>query len=139
LRKDKKSGFNSYFFVILLLLLAVWSISLFNDREAENYSRTQLVKDIESGNISSLTIYPNREAPTGYLDVRMKNGTVKKLYATDITELESLIRGYNIDPKIENVERESWVLTTLVPLVLCLGAGLILFMMIIYLKRLIVV
>jgi len=130
LKQDKKSGFGSYFFIIILLLLTVWSISLFRNREAENYSRTQLVKDIEGGNISSLTIHPNREAPTGYLDVRMKNGTVKKLYATDITELESLIRGYNIDPKIENVERESWVLTTLVPLLLVLGVGVFLFMMV---------
>jgi len=130
LKQDNKSGFSSYFFVIILLLLAVWSISLFNNKEAENYSRTELVKDIEAGNISGLTIHPNREAPTGYVDVRLKTGAVKKLYATDITELETLIRGYDLDPKIENVQRESWVLTTLVPMLIVLGVGVFLFMMI---------
>ena len=129
MKQNGRSSFNSYFFIIILLGLGIWGISLLSNMEEEDYTRTQFVADMEAGNISEIYICPNSESPTGYVDVELKGGIDKRLFATDITELEQLIRDYGYDPKVNDVERESWVLTTLLPMLIVLGVGVFLFMM----------
>ena len=72
---------------------------------------------------------PNGEAPTGYLEIQMKNGVSHKLYATDITELETLVREYGFDPVVNDIERENWFLTYMLPMLVVLAVGIFLFMM----------
>ena len=74
-------------------------------------------------------IQPNGEAPTGYLEIQMKNGLNHKLYATDITELETLVREYGFDPVVNDIERENWFLTYMLPMLAVLAVGVFLFMM----------
>ncbi len=127
--KQNGRGFSSYLVFIILLAGMIFFLTQMKNK-SEEYSQTQLTADMSADNIVEMYIVPNAEAPTGYLNILLKNGMEKKLYATDISELEALVRENGYDPQIQDVKRESWVLTTLVPLVLCLGAGLILFMMI---------
>ncbi len=94
----------------------------------EEYSQTELVKDMEADNISEMYIVPNQEAPTGYLEVTLRNGDDKKLYATDISRLEELVRAHGYDPSVEDVKRDSWFLTTLLPILIVVAAvGIFLF------------
>ena len=127
--KQNGRGFSSYLVFIILLAGMIFFLTQMKNK-SEEYSQTQLTADMSADNIVEMYIVPNAEAPTGYLNILLKNGMEKKLYATDISELEALVRENGYDPQIQDVKRESWVLTTLVPLVLCLGAGLFLFMMI---------
>jgi len=84
---------------------------------------------MEEDNIEEIYVIPNEESPTGYLEVTLKNGMDKKLYATDITKIEDLVREYGYDPMVGNVKKESWILTTLIPIVVIIAAVLFLFMM----------
>lgn len=59
----------------------------------------------------------------------MKNGLNHKLYATDITELETLVREYGFDPVVNDIERENWFLTYMLPMLVVLAVGVFLFMM----------
>ena len=59
----------------------------------------------------------------------MKNGVSHKLYATDITELETLVREYGFDPVVNDIERENWFLTYMLPMLVVLAVGIFLFMM----------
>ena len=78
---------------------------------------------------TEIVIQPNGEAPTGYLEIQMKNGLNHKLYATDITELETLVREYGFDPVVNDIERENWFLTYMLPMLAVLAVGVFLFMM----------
>ena len=129
MKQNGRNTFNSYFFLIILLGLGIWGIRIISNIEEEDYTRTEFVADMEAGNIERIYICPNSEAPTGYVDVELKNGANKRLYATDITELEQLIRDYGLDPRVNDVERESWVFTTLLPMLIVLAVGVFLFMM----------
>jgi cell division protease FtsH len=95
---------------------------------SEEYTRTELIQDMEADNIEEIYVIPNQESPTGYLEVTLKNGVDKKLYATDITQLEELVREYGYDPTVENVKKDSWVLTTLIPMIVVIGVVIFLFM-----------
>ena len=59
----------------------------------------------------------------------MKNGVSHKLYATDITELKTLVREYGFDPVVNDNERENWFLTYMLPKLVELAVGNFLFIM----------
>jgi len=119
---------NSYFIFIILLLLVIFGLNLLNNRTDE-YTKAEFIADLDAGNVSEVVVQPNGEAPTGYLEIQMKNGVSHKLYATDITELETLVREYGFDPVVNDIERENWFLTYMLPMLVVLAVGIFLFMM----------
>ena len=128
--KLKQNGktINSYFIFIILLILVIFGLNLLNNRTDE-YTKAEFIADLDAGNVSEVVVQPNGEAPTGYLEIQMKNGVSHKLYATDITELETLVREYGFDPMVNDIERENWFLTYMLPMLVVLAVGIFLFMM----------
>lgn len=108
--------------------MVIVGLNLLSNRE-EDYTRAEFIADLDAGNVSEIVIQPNGEAPTGYLEIQMKNGLNHKLYATDITELETLVREYGFDPVVNDIERENWFLTYMLPMLAVLAVGVFLFMM----------
>ena len=126
--KQNGRTINSYFIFIILLLLVIFGLNLLNNRTDE-YTKAEFIADLDAGNVSEVVVQPNGEAPTGYLEIQMKNGVSHKLYATDITELETLVREYGFDPMVNDIERENWFLTYMLPMLVVLAVGIFLFMM----------
>ena len=126
--KQNGKTINSYFIFIILLLLLIFGLTLLNNRTDE-YTKAEFIADLDAGNVSEVVVQPNGEAPTGYLEIQMKNGVSHKLYATDITELETLVREYGFDPVVNDIERENWFLTYMLPMLVVLAVGIFLFMM----------
>ena len=126
--KQNGRTINSYFIFIILLVMVIVGLNLLSNRE-EDYTRAEFIADLDAGNVSEIVIQPNGEAPTGYLEIQMKNGLDHKLYATDITELETLVREYGFDPVVNDIERENWFLTYMLPMLAVLAVGVFLFMM----------
>ena len=126
--KQNGRTINSYFIFIILLVMVIVGLNLLSGRE-EEYTRAEFIADLDAGNVSEIVIQPNGEAPTGYLEIQMKNGLNHKLYATDITELEILVREYGFDPVVNDIERENWFLTYMLPMLVVLAVGVFLFMM----------
>ena len=126
--KQNGRTINSYFIFIILLVMVIVGLNLLSNRE-EDYTRAEFIADLDAGNVSEIVIQPNGETPTGYLEIQMKNGLNHKLYATDITELETLVREYGFDPVVNDIERENWFLTYMLPMLAVLAVGVFLFMM----------
>ena len=126
--KQNGKTINSYFIFIILLLLVIFGLNLLNNRTDE-YTKAEFIADLDAGNVSEVVVQPNGEAPTGYLEIQMKNGVSHKLYATDITELETMVREYGFDPVVNDIERENWFLTYMLPMLVVLAVGIFLFMM----------
>ncbi len=122
------SSFNYFMFIFLLLGVVVLA-ALFGNVE-ETYTREQFIRDLDADKVQYVVVNPNREVPTGYLEVALGNGVERKLVVTDIVEAEALVRSYGFDPRVKDVARESWLLTTLVPLLIILAVGGFLFMMV---------
>ena len=126
--KQNGKSINSYFIFIILLLLVIFGLNLLNNRTDE-YTKAEFIADLDAGNVSEIVVQPNGESPTGYLEIQMKNGASHKLYATDITELETLVREYGFDPVVNDIQRENWFLTYMLPMLVVLAVGIFLFMM----------
>ncbi|MDD6180350.1 MAG: ATP-dependent zinc metalloprotease FtsH [Clostridium sp.] len=124
----KQKGFSQYFVVIVLLLLGIVLINAWKKNNVE-YTRAEMVQDLENGDIEEVVIHPNAQGPTGYLDVTFASGQEKTLYATDISELEKLVRDNGIEPRVLDIQRESIFLTSILPTLIIVVAVAFFFIM----------
>ena len=124
----KQKGFSQYFVVIVLLLLGIVLINAWKKNNVE-YTRAEMVRDLEDGDIEEVVIHPNAQGPTGYLDVTFASGQEKTLYATDISELEKLVRDNGIEPRVLDIQRESIFLTSILPTLIIVVAAAFFFIM----------
>lgn len=125
--KNNKS-FYVYFVVIIgLLLLTVWVGTL---RVQNNgYTRGEFEEQLEKNEIAVVNICPNRDVPTGSLEIVLKNGEERILYVTDVTEMEDLVREYGIDCGVESVPEESWFLNSVFPILIVVVVCVFFFVM----------
>ncbi len=122
--------FFSYFIFILGLLTVVFLFGILRQKVEEDYSKAEFLADMEAGKVTDVEIQLNSETPTGALYIDLKNGDNKTLYVSDIVEMEEIVRSYGFDPMVHDVRRDSWFLTTLVPMLIVIVVGFFLFMMI---------
>ena len=101
-------------------------MSFWNNADTD-YSKSELVADLQFENVTAVKIQPNKETPTGVLSVQLKDGDVKTLYVTDVTEYEVLLREAGVEPKILDIPRENWFLTYVLPILLVLIVVVVLF------------
>ena len=120
----KNRGFNLSFFMILGIMLAMMYVNKNNSTE-EIYTNGALVADLTAGNVSSVSIQPNEETPTGSARVLLNGGVAKTLYVTDVNELQDTLEEYGVDPVIKDVPRESWFAEYGMSLLLALGVGML--------------
>lgn len=126
--KQGGKGFTQFFWIIILVILAVVIFGPWGNRDVE-YTRANLIEDLKSGKVTEVFIHPNRETPTGSLEIVMKTGEEKTLYATDITELEALVREHDLEPQILDIPADSTFWTTVLPIIVVLIAGIFIFFM----------
>lgn len=102
--------------------------SLLDNNQVE-YTRGELIEDLEAGKIIYAVITPSRETPTGEVDFAISNEPSKTLYVTDVSEIEELLISYGIDPEVKKVEEESWFLTSVFPVLLAVVVMVFFFVM----------
>ncbi len=105
----------------------LWYMLDMNQSNSSTYSYAQFVEDLEEQNIVSAEIQQNQEVPTGNIVVTLANQTVKQIYVSDVTVIESQLQENNIDYVVDDVPDDSFIMT-LLPLLLVFGAMFILFL-----------
>lgn len=128
MRKQMK-GYGFYIVILLIVLVAIYSSNFIDSKSPESYSKAQFVQDLESGNIKApIEIYQNVEVPTGQVTVTLKKDNKEKsFYVSDVNEIDDLADQYNIESKIHNISKPSWLLTTVLPYVLVFIIIIVLF------------
>ena len=125
---NRSKGFNAYF-ILVLLLMALLIIPNFLDNGQADYTRGEMMQDLENDNIAYANITPSRETPTGEVDFILNSGASRTLYVTDVTEIEQLLISHGINPGVEKVEEESWFLTSVFPVLLAIVVMVFFFVM----------
>ena len=124
----KNRGIRIYFVLVIgLLLLVLWT-SILNVKQSE-YTKGELVTSLKADEVISATILPNRETPTGEVEIVLANGEQRTLYVTDVNEIEALLESYKIDPAVEKVREENWFLNSVFPVLLAVIVMVFFFVM----------
>ncbi|PXV91093.1 cell division protease FtsH [Lachnotalea glycerini] len=120
--------FKGIGFYLLILVVALMVAILVNDsvKRDNNYTIGKLTEDLTASKVVSAQINPNSEQPTGQVDIVLENNVIKTLYVTDVNKAEELLQQYGIDPVVNDVSRQSWITTTLLP---CLVTFVIVFLL----------
>ncbi len=113
----------------MLLLLALLVIPSLLDSDQVEYTRGELIQDLEDGKIVYAGISPSRETPTGEVNFILDSGLTRTLYVTDVSEIEQLLISYDIDPEVKKVQEESWFLTSVFPVLLAIIVMVFFFVM----------
>lgn len=121
-------GINIYFVIIAILLLVTVWVSTIQDR-SDQYTKGELVSQLEEGQVIAVEIQPNAQVPTGTLTITLKDNTIRTLHVSDVVEIEDLLAQYNIDPMVEDVPQENWFLTYMLPILLVVIFCVFLFVM----------
>ena len=125
----RKSRGLSVYFVVMLVLLALLIIPSFMDNNRIEYTRGELMNDLEAGRVVSADIMPSRQTPTGEVTVTLDNGQEKTLYVTDVSEIEQFLISFNVDPNVEKVQEENWFLTSILPMLVAVIVLIVFFAM----------
>lgn len=119
-----RNKFARLYFVGILIVLIVVAYSFTKDMVRSDYGYSNYLQDLKDGNIESLTIKQNKEVPTGKLVIKLKSGSTKVVYVSDVnkvTEDTDKIKADNnitLKPYVDDVSRDSVFLTTVVPMIL---------------------
>lgn len=125
--RNSRSFYLYFVLIIGLLLFTVWIGTL--KVQNTGYTKGQFESQLKNEEVARVNICPNKDTPTGSLEVTLKNGEERVLYVTDVSEMESLVRSYRLDPTVENVPQENWFLNSILPILIVVVACAFFFVM----------
>lgn len=113
-----------------LLILVMLLIMLFSTRSQSMFmpgkiSYPEFMMNVENGSISSAVIRPNRETPTGEVELYMTSGDKQDFYVLDTKEIETALRDAGIAYKVAEVQQDNYFMTVILPI--ALSAGVLIF------------
>ncbi len=106
--------FGLYAIIMLIVILILWLAQVMAGDDV-SYRYNDYMKDLENGNVTSVTINQNQQVPTGSIKVVLKDGSTKKFYALDVYKIWKTTLDYKIDPYITNVRTPNVFLTNVLP------------------------
>ena len=113
-------------FVFIIMMQFMRTATL---RQAAPYTLGAYEQELADHKITSVEIVPGKVSPTGSAIVTRQDGTASTLYATDVVKVEEMARESGLDPVVDRVPEQSWLLTSVVPIVLVAGICMLFFYM----------
>lgn len=129
-KQMKTGGIGFYILILAIIFVAVYVSGAFNQTSNSNYNIASFREDWSGGKVTSVEILPNEEVPTGEIHVLLSDNTSVSFYVSDVKDIEELVMS---DPalakkcKVGDIQKPSWVITTLLPYGLAIIAIFFLF------------
>lgn len=123
----KNSGMS--FFMLILVVIIIASIfmqsSLFS---GGNYSYSSYLNDVSGGGVTAAVIHQNKEAPTGSITYTVE-GKQHTVNVADVVKEQQYLLDHQVSVTLKDVPRESYLMTTILPMFLMFGGFFLIFMM----------
>lgn len=91
-----------------------------------NYNGKQLEQALEEDRVVDAAIQPNNGSLTGAVIADIAGEGQKKIYVTDVREVEKMLKDNGVYPEVKDVPRENVFFSTLLPILLT--GGLVIFL-----------
>ena len=131
--KQRPRTFNNLLLPVLLLLMFVFVFSpmirgSFSSGQ-DSYKLEDFQDDLKNGDVTDVTITPNRDNDTGYAVVVLKDNSRNILYATQIAEIERIAREAGIKPVVKDIPSDNVFMVSVLPTILVVVVCLFFFYM----------
>ena len=117
--KKSYRGIIIYIIIVIAVFALVFMMTNSN-KETDNYTYTEFEKDLEAKSISEIGIKQNSEIPTGVVVVKFKDATTRQLYVEDVGTITEELKEKGITYSLYDVTRESFFVSTMLPMVIML-------------------
>ena len=126
---NKRSGFRGFgvYLILVLAVIAIW-YWLDDNNVTNTYTRQQFETALAEGSVTQVNIVPNREVPTGSVNITFSDSSTQVMLVSDVAEIEQYMRDAGFKTyTVQNPPEESWLLT-LLPYLIIFAAMFIFFM-----------
>ena len=117
-KQIRTGGIGFYVLILAIIFMAVYVSGAFKQGSDNSYNIYQFEKDLGNGKVQSVEVFPNEEVPTGEVKVVLNNKKTISFYVSDVNKIGDLIDGYKDIEKnyvVNDIQKPSWVITTLLP------------------------
>lgn len=114
----KTVGIGFYIIILAIIFVAVYASGSLNNNYSGSYNINTFKQDLDAGNIKSVEIQPNQEIPTGKVTIEFTGGGQISFYVSDIKKVEELLENNESlsgNYKMNDIQKTSWIITTLLP------------------------
>ena len=126
---NKRSGFRGFgvYLILVLTVIAIW-YWLDGNNVTNTYTRQQFETALAEGKVTQVNVVPNREVPTGSVNITLSDSSTQVMLVSDVAEIEQYMRDAGFKTyTVQNPPEESWLLT-LLPYLIIFAAMFIFFM-----------
>ena len=126
---NKRSGFRGFgvYLILVLAVIAIW-YWLDGNNVTNTYTRQQFETALAEGKVTQVNVVPNREVPTGSVNITFSDSSTHVMLVSDVAEIEQYMRDAGFKTyTVQNPPEESWLLT-LLPYLIIFAAMFIFFM-----------
>ena len=126
---NKRSGFRGFgvYLILVLAVIAIW-YWLDGSNVTNTYTRQQFETALADGKVTQVNVVPNREVPTGSVNITFSDSSTQVMLVSDVAEIEQYMREAGFKTyTVQNPPEESWLLT-LLPYLIIFAAMFIFFM-----------
>ncbi len=118
-KQMRTGGLGFYVLILGIILVAVYVSGVFEENDEKIYNVESFRQDVKEENVKSVEIFPNEEVPTGEISVVLNNNEAVRFYVSDVTVVEDIVyeEGGDLAERctVEDIQKPSWVVTTLLP------------------------
>ena len=105
-------------FYIAAIVFIVFLVMLFSNVYVDNkqeYGMQEFFEDLNEDKIVRVSIFPNKEVPTGRVRISFLNGDEHSFAVTDVGAIEEAALEKGIEVYVNDVQKTSWILTYVLP------------------------
>ena len=129
--KKKYRGVNWGSILLFILIIGgiLWMANKVQMHQQE-ISYSTFVKEVEAGNVTAADIRQNSAVPTGRVTLSLKeDSSVRSLNVSDVGKVEELLQKNDVKYSLEDVPKESIILSAVLPSLITLCGIFLLFML----------
>lgn len=90
---NKRSGFRGFgvYLILVLAVIAIW-YWLDGNNVTNTYTRQQFETALAEGKVTQVNVVPNREVPTGSVNITFSDSSTQVMLVSDVAEIEQYMR-----------------------------------------------
>ena len=125
-RKSRGTGFYLMMLAVAFIMIYIWRTAWNGTSDYISYEEYEQVLD--KGDILSVNIEQNAEVPTGKVVITTGSGGLKILYVSNVSEVEKELQKKYPAYTMDDVTRESWFVSSILPTLIMVVVIIFLFM-----------
>lgn len=121
--KKQMKGFGIYVIILLMVMAAFYYIAIYN-KDTDNYNYSDFIEDLDKNEVKEVTVYQNKEVPTGKIVVKLKDGDRHSIQVASAADTEERLIKLGVPYNMKDVEKEN-IIWELLPYVVMIVIAII--------------